>query len=225
MAMLLSKIELRRSDPARKALAAQLAKGASADGGHALIAMLFPESTSRTFLWREDRGSARFAGLLLSDGPPLDPLGIFDIESKEYSPDFAPGDALHFDIRVNAVVRRRDEAGRVQKHDVAMDALRRSRRDGGEDPRDVVMDTAVLDWFARQGVRHGYEVEQDAVALMGAEQRRLGKPRSKSAVQFTEFDIRGLLRVVDPIKFGTMLGLGMGAARAYGCGLMLVRRA
>ncbi len=45
-----------------------------------------------------------------------------------------------------------------------------------------------------------------------------------SAAQFSRLDFTGLLTVTDPAAFLTALACGFGRARAFGCGLMLIRR-
>ena len=41
---------------------------------------------------------------------------------------------------------------------------------------------------------------------------------------FATMDFNGILDVRDPVKLLTGLAQGFGAAKAYGCGLMLIRR-
>jgi CRISPR system Cascade subunit CasE len=38
-------------------------------------------------------------------------------------------------------------------------------------------------------------------------------------------DFEGVLEVTDPVRFLAALANGFGRARAFGCGLMLIRRA
>ena len=45
------------------------------------------------------------------------------------------------------------------------------------------------------------------------------------AIKLGLLDLSGTLRVSDPATFAARLGQGFGRARAFGCGLMLIRRA
>ena len=46
----------------------------------------------------------------------------------------------------------------------------------------------------------------------------------KKPIEFSEIDFAGALTVADPEKLRAALFTGIGRARAYGCGLMLVQR-
>ena len=43
-------------------------------------------------------------------------------------------------------------------------------------------------------------------------------------LQFTTVDFSGQLAVTDPLAFVAALGSGIGRAKAFGCGLLLIRR-
>ena len=51
------------------------------------------------------------------------------------------------------------------------------------------------------------------------------KGRREAYAKFGILDLSGTLRVNDPAAFIARLGTGFGRARAFGCGLMLIRRA
>ena len=42
---------------------------------------------------------------------------------------------------------------------------------------------------------------------------------------YSTLDLDGVLTVSDPASLAPAIGQGFGAAKAYGCGLMLIRRA
>ena len=80
-------------------------------------------------------------------------------------------------------------------------------------------------WLARQGAAAGFrligaEVGDYSVAALPAHRgARRGQP------QFGILDMTGTLEVTDPAAFLARLTQGFGRARAFGCGLMLIRRA
>jgi CRISPR system Cascade subunit CasE len=223
--MYMSRVSLRRAGSAHRALAAQLGRSAARDGGHALLAMLFSEETSRSFVWREDPDDGRFRVILVSKRAPADELGIFDIVTKAYDPQIRVGETLSFVLRANPVVRRRDESGRLHKHDVAMHALRDVARDAWPTERWKASEDAVRKWLESQGERHGFEPIQEHFQLVGSDRREIRRERGRDVVQFTSFDMSGMLVVRDVDTVRAALSSGLGAARAYGCGLLLVRRA
>ena len=141
-----------------------------------------------------------------------------------FEPALRAGDRLRFALRANPVIARAEAPGqRGKRHDVVMDALRAVPRDDRAKARGEAILTAGRAWLARQGERHGFAPEGDA-AVDGYETLRI--PRAKAApARIGIADFEGVLRVADPARFLAQLAQGFGRARAFGCGLMLIRRA
>ena len=225
----LSRVRLRR-DASVKALAPLLLgkvgrRGATRLPGHHLIWSLFADAPGRRrdFLWREmDRG----VYFILSARWPRDRHGLFAIaEPKPFTPLLAPGDRLGFALRANPVVRRRDPGRRRSvKHDVVMDALRNSRIDRAGQRLSAVREQGFA-WLERQGRKWGFEVAPDYVRIDGYEQHRIHRRGSKHAMAISTIDFEGILNVRNPESLLTAITRGFGASKAYGCGLMLIRRA
>jgi CRISPR system Cascade subunit CasE len=57
----------------------------------------------------------------------------------------------------------------------------------------------------------------------GYETLRLNRDGA-APIRFSRLDFQGVLRVDDPARFLTRLAAGFGRSRAFGCGLMLIRR-
>ena len=193
----------------------------------------------RDFLWREERpgrgSSGRGGFLVLSEREPVDAHGLFDMDPpKAWAPVLADGDRLAFSLRANPVVTRKDDAGRSRRHDVVMDRLREVAKDQRAELRDAAMREAGQAWLDRQANEHGFAVlaEEDEhteekrplLRIDGYEQLQIARPRGKPArLSVLEFD--GVLGVEDPDRFVRSLHRGFGKAKAWGCGLMLIRRA
>ena len=84
-------------------------------------------------------------------------------------------------------------------------------------------------WLARQGMAHGF-APADGVAVDSYETVRVPRDpgvrqRRAEALRFGRLDFTGLLTVGDPVRFLAAVASGFGRARAFGCGLMLIRRA
>lgn len=89
----------------------------------------------------------------------------------------------------------------------------------GADPR-----RPALDWLARQGERHGFEIDRAATRVVAY--RRVSLPRGRAApVVFGQVDYEGALAVRAAGAFHAGLVAGFGRAKAFGCGLMLLARA
>lgn len=225
-ALFLSRARLRRDAPlaALGPLLVPTQAEARADAAHRLVWALFSDGPERRrdFLWREE-APGRF--LALSARPPNPLHEVFDLDTKAFEPKLAAGDRLGFALRANPVVARKAAgATRGKRHDVVMDALhalpsgeaRRLAR-----PEKVIEAGRV--WLARQGEAHGFSPEAD-VAVDGYDIVRI--PRATGAgLRFGRLDFEGVLTVLDPERFLAGLRGGFGRARAFGCGLMLIRRA
>lgn len=192
---------------------------------HHLVWYLFADGPGRQrdFLWRETNPGVF---LLLSFRPPRDPHGLFDIaEPKPFAPELKTGDPLIFSLRANPVVRRRDNVrGRSVKHDVVMDQLRAYAQGKRARHRLDLVRTSGLDWLKRQGDKAGFDFQIDDVSVDGYSTHRIAR-KNGPAMAFSTLDFEGALTVTDPKQLLTALPKGFGASKAYGCGLMLIRRA
>ena len=208
---------------------------------HRLLWTLMPENTQRAsnalaeagqkaaFLWRsapDHRGDSSWYVL----GPrPREDSAFFEVETKLWAPSLSAGDRLAFDIAVNATVNRMVDpsGGRDgrRRSDVVMDAIHAAERSAGASlPRASLRSTlaagALKAWWDAQGERNGFTtaalnvVTYSTVQLEGRRSARIGVSH-----------ITGLLEVRDPEPFNRRVTLGFGHAKAFGCGLLLLRRA
>lgn len=218
----LSRATLRRDASAASLLPLlQPSKGGGQHTGHHLVWSLFADSPDRRrdFLWRE---TTRGTFYVLSARQPVDSHNLFRLdEPKVFAPALAAGDRLRFSLRANPVVRRRNSDGRSAKHDVVMDALRRSA-DARLGTRLDAMRERGSAWLAGQGQSAGFDID-DKLDVDGYQQHSIPR-RGAAPMRFSTLDIEGVLHVRDPALFVNAVLRGFGAAKAYGCGLMLIRR-
>lgn len=224
--LVLSRLRLRR-DPPVAALAGLLVPGESharMAAAHRLVWALFTDGAERRrdFLWREE-APGRF--LALSRRPPNPLHELFEIESQPFAPVLSKGDRLGFALRANAVVSRRVEGQkRGRRADVVMDALfRLPKGEARREARAEAVQVAGRAWLARQGATHGFEPEGE-VGVDGYDSVRLARDEG-APIRFGVLDFQGVLTVTDPPRFLGALERGLGHARAFGCGLLLIRRA
>ena len=222
MSLYLSRLSLSRK-PSAAALNSLLNpqdEGRRLDAHHKLLWSVFSDGPDRArdFLWR-DEGDGRFVAL--SARPPMVSDLFEPPEFKEFSPVLAPGDRLAFVLRANAT-RSRKAIGRV---DVVMDALYSLPSGLRAEERMAVAQTEGTDWLTGQGACAGFRLiecgvgDYSTVSFPGYRGPRKGQP------QFGILDLSGVLEVVDPAVFVEHLARGFGRAKAFGCGLMLIRRA
>ena len=199
--------------------------GAARQPGHHLVWSLFADvpDRQRDFLWREmDTG----VYLILSARQPQDRHGLFEIaEPKPFTPALESGDRLRFSLRANPVVRRRDPSRRRSvKHDVVMDALRSCEEGERAGYRRAAMQEQGLAWLERQGEKAGFTIRSGEVGVDGYDRHRISRKGSAPSMSYSTVDFEGILTVADPVPFLPAIARGFGAAKAYGCGLMLIRR-
>lgn len=232
-----SRARLRRDAPTsaiRQLLAAS--DSARVGAGHRLIWTLFGDSPDRArdFLWREGEPGCYY---LLSARPPDDRAGLFAVDDpKPFAPALAPGARLRFSLRANATVARTREGtpranGRVRGKpcDVVMDALARLPRADRTAQRQVEVSRAGIAWLAAQGQRAGFTfAEKTPERATGAQvlgYRTVRVDHAGPTARLGVLDFEGVLTVEQPQAFVTALARGFGRAKAFGCGLMLIRRA
>lgn len=209
---------------------------ATVAAAHRLVWTLFGDRADRQrdFLWREQTSGelATTTFYFLSARPPTDPFELFELDQpKPFAPRLRPGDRLRFMLRANPVVTRPGPAGVSRRHDVVMDALHRAGVASGTraERRFETAQEAGAKWLEAQGQRYGFQLVRDRngaprLRIDGYAQRVIPRPRAKPAI-FSVLDFEGELEVEDPETFVAALQRGFGKAKAWGCGLMLVRRA
>lgn len=92
-------------------------------------------------------------------------------------------------------------------------------------------DFALESWLKNKGVRNGFELVHDEsmngrkrLQFQAEGYRWHAMPKKGRDAGFSSVDFDGELQVTDPELFQTMLFNGIGPAKAFGCGLMMVRR-
>ncbi|HEX6536946.1 MAG TPA: type I-E CRISPR-associated protein Cas6/Cse3/CasE [Gemmatimonadaceae bacterium] len=241
----LSRARLRRDAPAAALRDLLVPKGESARtvAGHRLVWTLFADSPDRTrdFLWREAEPGLFY---ILSRRIPVDRHGLFELqEAKPFQPVLSPGDRLAFSLRANATIARGSATGtRSKPCDIVMDALYRIPTEQRGEARKAAMEREGVAWLARQGERAGFSLASvdgrgdtvpgdgharagggPAVRVLG--HRTLRVDRAGAPARLGVLDLEGVLVVCDPEQFVGAITQGFGRAKAFGCGLMLVRRA
>jgi CRISPR system Cascade subunit CasE len=198
-------------------------ESARAATAHHLIWTLFGDTPDRTrdFLWREHAPGEFY---LLSARPPVDVHKLFEIKTpKPFAPVLSVGDRLAFELRVNATVSRGGAPGvRGKPSDIVMDAIHRLPQTERARARPALMQDAATTWMARKGLTSGFM--QSAVEVTGYATMSLDRPRAASPARVGILDLRGSLTVADPAVFVRCVSEGFGRAKAFGCGLMMLRR-
>lgn len=202
------------------------------DAHHRLMWSVFADGPDRTrdFLWRVEGGGQFF---VLSARPPLASSLFLQPEVKDFAPSLAAGDKLAFALRANATKDRaelsratpQERHGKSRRVDLVMDLLQHIPMGDRAEERMRLAGDAARDWMDRQGAAHGFSVDDITVGDYRATPLPRKNGAGRSGARLGILDLSGMLTVTDPAAFTTRLAEGFGRARAFGCGLMLIRRA
>lgn len=221
-----ARARLRRDSPAA-ALARILVPeetGRRLGAAHSLVWALFADGRERRrdFLWREMRPGEL---LILAARMPADPHNLFDLECKPFAPALRPGQRLRFDLRANPVIAVPQGPGqRGKRSDVVMQKLFTIAPGERAEAREAAVRDAGASWLVRKGEAAGFAIDSDRLYIDRYERVRI--PRDGAcALVFSTLTFQGVLTVHDPERFLANVVQGFGAAKAFGCGLMLIRRA
>lgn len=191
---------------------------------------------------------------VLSSSEPEQNSVIFSVETKPFEPQLNAGDQLAFRLRANPVVSRKTEGRKHSvRHDVVMDAqyqwlksecARRNIADAVskgdmktalrthedftgkasalETALNTVSEQAALTWMIGRGEKIGAEIHPEK--LQATAYRWNALPEKGRRAGFSSMDFEGVLTVTDPDVFRKKLAEGIGPSKAFGCGLMMIRR-
>ncbi len=199
---------------------------------HQLLWQLFPEQTDRQFLFRFEQKKSGLCYYVLSQTPPEPTLNGVSVASKLFAPKLSKGDQLAFSLRANPtrMLRSDVQGGRGKRVDVLMHA-KKTLATPQADPTEIeaLQFQAARDWLADPN-----RLERAGIGLLtqpqvsGHRQHRVypkGGKRESNAIQFTSVDFEGLLEVRDPALLLEQISHGIGRAKSFGCGLLMIKRA
>jgi len=203
--------------------------GGSAYSDHQLLWRMF-SSEQRGFLFRKEYGGHNDNGLtqslpvyyVVSDEVPNDTLGL-DIATKEYNPVIDVGMTFGFSLRANPVVAHKIEGRKNNsRRDVLLVAKAQAKEQGVEPL--LPMDLAAKKWLLQRTENAGFSVEADQLLHDGHIMQKFSKKGAKAPITISMLDYDGLLTVTDVDLFRKTLFEGIGRARGFGCGMMMIRK-
>jgi CRISPR system Cascade subunit CasE len=212
---------------------------------HQMIWELFPndKQAKRDFLYcRNDQYKAKSAFpfyYVLSARKPDNNKPEFIVQSQPFSPQLKQGDNLQFSLRTNAVkMVRVSENSKQYKRKGVVEAkvayYKREIKDSKDMPPSAhIHYEAGNEWLIRQGEKCGFQVKN--LLVENHQFHKIKKPKVSAHRQFSSLDLRGQIQITNSELFiekcfferdqqGQLIA-GLGRSKAFGCGLMLIRRA
>lgn len=204
---------------------------------HQLLWRLFGDDDQRQFIYRREQGNdqqdARLGQsnalpvfYMVSKDAPQSVNGLL-AQSKAYDPKITAGSQFAFDLRVNPTVAKRDPNKKHSaKHDVLLLANREAKQGELSPQQKAANIKQVADnWLLSRCEQYGFSIDPQAFLHDRHEVHRFVKAKSKHSVNISSLDYHGLLTVQNVELFRKTLFEGLGRARGFGCGMMMIRKA
>ncbi|MCX6698350.1 MAG: type I-E CRISPR-associated protein Cas6/Cse3/CasE, partial [Methanomicrobiales archaeon] len=180
----------------------------------------------RDFIYRQDTVHGLPAFFCVSDRAPINREGIWLVESKPYAPVVKKGQVFSFVLRANPIRAKRDDEHKQHRHDVVMEVKNRLKEKPGVLPREAdIVQQAGFVWLAQKGDANGFSIRAEDIRADGYLQHRFKNTRGDHEIRISTLDFTGLLMVTDPDQFVQALFTGIGPAKGFGCGMMMIKRA
>jgi CRISPR system Cascade subunit CasE len=194
---------------------------------HKLVWNLFADhpDRQRDFIYRYEPVNGWPTFYTVSRREPQDGSGMWEMTPKEYFPKLLAGQRLAFTLCVNPIRSKRDANGRQNRHDVIMEAKRELRAQGNDIDLPAIVQGHGGRWLLERAETHGFSVSPEGIRVDGYRQHKLFKGKNNQSITFSTVEMNGVLTVNEPEVFiEKCLYNGIGPAKGFGCGLMLVKR-
>jgi len=212
---------------------------------HQWLWKFFPSSADqrRDFIFRRHEHQQMPRFYVISQRPPTAFSEAWQVKSRVYDPQLKENQYLFFQLRANPVMTKKNADNKFRRHDVVMEAKKRLLTERGfsneakwkdwndENNKPLLYELVQkhgAEWLDRVAKRNGFkvaltdeEVPQRKLQVDAYEQSKAVKRAHD--IRFSTVDFSGELLVTNPELFNLALYNGLGHAKAFGCGLLLVR--
>lgn len=200
---------------------------------HQWLWLLFADDPERRrdFIYRQMKPSQNDGRnapyfLVVSEREPEDSPFLRRLVVKPYAPQLSSGERVAFSLRCNPVITRQNAlTRRHQQVDMVQDERRRRKLKGvpeEEMPRRTELAQEIApEWLARHNL--GLEVDAESIQVEAYDQLRFICPKG-GKITLARLDLLGTGTVRDPEALRHALYKGLGRAKGFGFGLLLVRR-
>ncbi len=225
MMMYMSKIRLNQGPEIFKYLEEH--GNANCYSDHQMLWRLFPDDpdAQRDFLFRKEVKNGHPVYYVVSKRIPVSNDFLFHVETKEYNPRIKKGQSFSFCLRVNPVVAKKNEGSKNSKrHDIWMNAWREGKTKGlsGADLYDFI-NTRAKQWLIGREKEIGASINSDGIIIEGYTRHKFYGNKMKRIIHLGILDYHGIVRVNDEEIMCNALFNGIGKAKAFGCGLLLIK--
>lgn len=188
-------------------------------GWHKVIWRFFPNQETRDFLYRVDESPSGLRIYILSSMAPVPPVALPDraVRVREIPESFLAHKRYRFQMRVNPTKRIDTDARTGQKKEKGMRV-----------PLTQLADLTA--WLARKGVQSGFSVpcldrwpSEDCPLSIVQEGRRSFRKPQLAPAHHASVQFSGILDVTDATLFRQAFEHGIGSAKSFGFGLLMLQ--
>jgi CRISPR system Cascade subunit CasE len=167
---------------------------------HQAIWQAFPgrADDARDFLFRVDRRKEGFRVLLLSAHAP-EATDVLAWQTKAVGPSFLTHDFYRFQLKANPTFRRKEDRRRLAIYDEAR----------------------LMAWMERKAKASGFVIKPGTLTVSAPIDETCKK--DGHIVKHVAVDFTGVLRVTDRSRFTTSFNTGIGSAKGFGFGLLMLQ--
>ena len=192
---------------------------------HQLLWQLFDSDSKakRDFLYRQTVEQGQIKYYILSKREPIDKRDIWQtVQFKIYNPKLTEGQKLFFMLRANPVIFSPDK--KRKRYDVVLHEKKKMNYNQlpleKKPPLQKVIQDSCLKWLTARASSNGFVVNEKEVVVDGYRQHKLNKKN----IIYSSVDFQGLLTVSEPELLKSSLIKGIGKSKAFGCGLLLIKK-
>lgn len=184
---------------------------------------------NRDFIYRTDYLPNGPSYLVVSGTTPSGTSSSWSVETKKYEPVLVNGMCLDFRLRANPTITKTSgQNGKSSRHDVVMDTKMRLKsgdlKTNESFSKAQLVQEECYKWLEKRSLSHGFLLIQAAVIADSYVQHKFFRPGSKQPIQISTIDFSGKLVVKESNLFRQALYGGIGPAKSFGCGLLMIRR-
>ncbi len=213
---------------------------------HQWIWKFFPseKDATRDFIFRRHQNEKMLRFYVVSRRPPTSFSQAWEVQTRSYEPNLQEGQRLSFELLANPVISKKDETGKSRRHDVVMQAKRQLLKENGfgadakwsnwvdEKKKPFLYDLVqerCTSWLIAVAARNGFKIAaadegNSKLNLQIDAYEKKQTNRREESINFSTANFAGELIVTQPELFSSALYNGIGHAKVFGCGLLLVKK-
>jgi CRISPR system Cascade subunit CasE len=213
---------------------------------HQWIWKFFPSEidATRDFIFRRHEHEQMLRFYVVSLRAPTAFSQAWQVQTRSYEPNLQEGQRLSFELLANPVISKKDDTGKSRRHDVVMQAKKQLLKENGfatgakwadwidEKKKPLLYDLVqerCTSWFNAVAERNGFKIatadeESYRLILQIDAYEKKQVHRREERINFSTANFTGELIVTQPELFSSALYNGVGHAKVFGCGLLLVKK-